>query len=66
MGATIGQLGEILNHHLRTHLSADSMVAAGQRLAAILERWYQEIAEEAWQSAALHPDETGWRVNGQT
>jgi len=66
VGATIGQLGEILNYHLRTHLSAGGMIAAWQRLAAILESWYEQIAEEARQSAVLHADETGWRMNGQT
>jgi len=66
VGATIGQLGEILKYHLRTHLSAGGMVAAWQRVAAILESWYEQIAEEARQSAVLHADETGWRMNGQT
>jgi transposase len=66
VGVTIGQLDEILHYHLRTHLSAGGMIKAWQKLAEILERWYEQIAEEARQSAVLHADETGWRVNGQT
>ena len=66
VGATIGQLREILGYHLHTHLSAGGLVKAWQRLATLLESWYEQIAEEARQAAVLHADETGWRVNGQT
>jgi hypothetical protein len=41
-------------------------VDAWRRLAEVLEVWYRQIAEEAKDSAHLHADETGWRVNGQT
>ena len=37
-----------------------------QRLAELLHGWYEQIREEALQSAVLHADETGWRVNGKT
>lgn len=66
VGVTIGQLGEILHYHLRTHLSAGGLIAGWQKLAEVLEHWYEQIADQARQSAVLHADETGWRVNGQT
>jgi transposase len=66
VGVTIGQLREVLSYHVHTHLSAGGLVAAWQRLAEILQRWYEEIAEQARTSAVLHADETGWRMNGKT
>jgi hypothetical protein len=35
-------------------------------LAKILDSWYEQIVQEALQSAVLHADETGWRVLGTT
>jgi len=66
LGLTIAQVVEILNHHLQTKLSEGGLVDAWRRLAELLVSWYEQIAEEAKQSAHLHADETGWRVNGQT
>jgi len=66
LGVTLDQLLDILQYHLRTKLSAGGLSAAWQRLADILTPWYQQIAQEAKQSAYLHADETGWRVQGQT
>ena len=36
------------------------------RLREILLAWYLEIQAQALDSAVLHADETGWRVNGKT
>jgi hypothetical protein len=36
------------------------------RLQAILFAWYEAIQTQALNSAVLHADETGWRVNGKT
>ena len=66
LGVTIDQILDILGHHLNTRLTAGGLVAAWQRLAVILESWYQQIAKEALKSAVLHADETGWRVLGRT
>jgi len=41
-------------------------VQAWQRVAELLSDWYEQIGVQAKQSAYLHADETGWRVNGQT
>jgi hypothetical protein len=66
LGVTLDQLIDILQFHLRTKLSAGGLIAAWQRLADILTPWYEQLAQEARQSAHLHADETGWRVQGQT
>jgi hypothetical protein len=66
LGVTIGQLLDILGYHLHTRLTAGGLVAMWLRLALILGPWYERIAAEAKDSAVLHADETGWRVNGQT
>ncbi|UCC32791.1 MAG: transposase [Phycisphaerales bacterium] len=42
------------------------MIDAWRRLAEVLSAWYEQIGQEAKNSAHLHGDETGWRVNGVT
>jgi len=66
LGVTLGQVRDILASHLHTSVTAGGLVDGWRRLAAALEPWYQQIAREAKDSAVLHADETGWRVNGQT
>jgi transposase len=66
VGVSISQVQELLGGQFSTHLSAGGLVAAWRRLAAILEPWYVQIADEARASAHLHADETGWRMNGRT
>lgn len=66
LGITIAQVIEILGYHLQTRLTSGGLIDAWRRLAEVLLEWYEQIAEEAKQSAVLHADETGWRVDGQT
>jgi len=66
LGVTIGQVRDILATHLHTNISAGGLLDGWRRLAGALEPWYQQIAGAAKDSAVLHGDETGWRVNGQT
>ena len=66
LGITIDQVVSILSHHLQTKLTPGGLVDMWQRVAVILEPWYQQIGEQARASVYLHADETGWRVNGQT
>ncbi len=65
LGVTIDQIIDILSYHLQTELTPGGLIDAWQRLSEILLAWYEQIAEEAKNSAYLHADETGWRVNGQ-
>jgi len=66
LGMTIDQIVDILGYHLQTKLTPGGLIDAWHRLAEVLEAWYAQIGEQAKQSAHLHADETGWRVNGQT
>lgn len=66
LGTTISQIVEIFNSHLQFKLTPGGMVQMWHRLAELLHCWYQQIQQAALQSAILHADETGWRVNGTT
>ena len=66
LGNTLSQIVEVFNHHLQFKLTPGGLIQMWHRLAALLEAWYQQIQREALDSAVLHGDETGWRVNGQT
>ena len=65
LGVTIDQIIDILSYHLQTELTPGGLINAWQRLSEILLEWYEQIAREAKNSAYLHADETGWRINGQ-
>lgn len=66
LGLTLGQTGQILDSHLNTPITAGGLISAWSRMADALEPWYQQIGEQLRQTACLHADETGWRVNGST
>lgn len=66
LGVTIGQTRDILAAHLHTNITAGGLVDGWRRLAAALSPWYEQIARQAKDSAVLHADETGWRIDGQT
>lgn len=66
LGHTLSQIVEVFNHHLQFKLTPGGLVAMWHRLAALLYAWYRQIQREVLDSALLHADETGWRVNGKT
>ena len=66
LGVTIAQIVSILGYHFQTKLTPGGLINAWHRLAEVLTAWYDQIGEQAKQSARLHADETGWRVNGVT
>jgi len=66
LGVTIGQTRDILASHLHATVTAGGLVDAWGRMAAALRPWYEQIAEQLRNTACLHADETGWRVDGQT
>lgn len=47
-------------------VSAGGLTLAWKRLAELLEGAYEEIGQAIRESAILHADETGWRINGVT
>lgn len=66
LGNTSRQIVEVFNHHLRLKLTDTGLLAMWHRLAGVLRPWYEQLREEALNSAVLHGDESGWRVNGKT
>ena len=66
LGTTLTQIIDVFNFQLQFKLSSGGLVLMWHRLREILLAWYLEIQARALESAVLHADETGWRVNGKT
>jgi transposase len=66
LGNTLSQIVEVFNFHLQMPVSPGGLMQMWYRLAEILYPWYEQIHREALDSAVLHGDESGWRVNGKT
>lgn len=66
LGNTLSQIIEVFNFHLALKLTCGGLLAMWYRLSEVLYPWYQQIHQEALQTAVLHAEETGWRVNGKT
>jgi transposase len=66
LGTTLAQIIDVFNFHLQCKLTAGGLVQMWRRLRAILLAWHLEIQTQALDSAVLHADETGWRVDGKT
>lgn len=66
LGTTIQQIIEVFGYHMQMELTPGGLVQMWHRLAEVLEPWYEQIHDQALDSAVLQGDETGWRVNGTT
>ena len=66
LGNTLSQVVEVFNFHLLMKVTPGGLVLMWRRLADMLDGWHEAIRSEALESAVLHADETGWRVNGKT
>ncbi len=66
LGNTLSQIVEVFNFHLQMKITAGGLVQMWYRLQELLFVWYEQIQHEALQSAVLHADESGWRVDGKT
>jgi len=66
LGNTLWQIVEVFNFHLQFQITPGGLVQMWQRLQELLYGWYEQIQQEALDSAVLHGDETGWRNDGQT
>lgn len=66
LGNTLSQVVDVFGFHLSLELTPGGLIQMWYRLQAVLYDWYWEIQAEALNSAVLHGDETGWRVNGKT
>lgn len=66
LGVTIGNLVSFFGITSLITVSKGYMSQAWRRLAEILKPYYEEIKEQARDSAVLNVDESGWRNNGVT
>lgn len=66
LGNTLSQIVDVFNFHLHMKISTGGLLQMWYRLQEILYPWYEQIQQQALNSAVLHADETGWRVNGKT
>ena len=66
LGNTTAQVVDVLNSLFHFPISPGGLTQMWARAADVLTPWYEQIAAEANNSAVLHADETGWRVNGET
>jgi transposase len=66
MGVSVNNLVKVLSVFLKFKISPGGLTQAWLNLAEILEPNYDSLGEEAANSAVLHADETGWRLNGVT
>jgi transposase len=66
LGNTLAQIIDVLGFHLQFRLTRGGLLQMWYRLQAVLYPWYEQIQRDALDSAVLHADETGWRVNGKT
>jgi transposase len=66
LGNTLSQVVDVFNYHLQLKLTPGGLIQQWYRLQEILYPWYEQLQAEALQSAVLHADETGWRVDGKT
>src|SRR5512142_176405 len=66
LGTTLAQIVDAFNFHLHFQLSPGGLVQMWHRLREVLLAWHLEIQAHALDSAVLHADETGWRVDGKT
>jgi hypothetical protein len=66
LGTTLAQIVEVFNFHLHSPPSPGGLVQMWHRLRAVLLARYPEIQARALDSAVLHADATGWRVDGKT
>jgi transposase len=66
LGSTLSQIVATFNYHLQMPISEGGLIEMWHRSAEVLTPWYEQLKKEALNSAVLHGDETGWRVNGRT
>ena len=57
---------DVFNFHMQLKITPGGLFQMFYRLQETIFPWYEQLHQEAMQSARLHADETGWRVAGQT
>ena len=66
LGLSIEQSRDLLGGHLQMDVTAGGLISAWRRMADAISPWYDAIHDQLLDTACLHADETGWRVDGAT
>lgn len=66
LGVSTGAIVRWLATICRLRVSKGGLTQAWRGLADVLQLAYEQLRQQAQQSAVLHADETGWRVSGRT
>lgn len=66
VGVSVNNLVKMLAVFSSFKISAGGLTQAWKNLAILLEPLYNDLGQKIAQSALLHADETGWRLNGST
>ena len=66
LGLSIEQSRDLLGGHLQMQITAGGLMSAWGRMAEAISPWYDAIHDQLLDTACLHADETGWRVDGAT
>jgi hypothetical protein len=66
VGVSVDHIVRLLSVMCSFPISAGGLTHAWKNLALLVEARYDQIGREIAQSAVLHADETGWRLNGRT
>jgi hypothetical protein len=66
IGISVQNIVRIVSVFFRLQVSTGGLTQAWRALAMLLEPCYDDIGQKVSTSAALHADETGWRLNGKT
>jgi transposase len=66
LGNTLSQIVDVFDFHLQLRITQGGLLHMWYRLAEILHPWYEQLRQDGLNSAVLHADESGWRVNGKT
>mgnify|MGYP000738480487 CR=1 FL=1 len=66
LGMTGSQITSVFNDLFHFPITEGGLFKIWHKVSDILVPWYDQIGEEILQSAVLHGDESGWRVDGQT
>ena len=66
VGVSVSNLVKMVSVFSSFKISAGGLTQAWKTLANLLMPLYDHLGRQAAQSAILHADETGWRLNGKT
>lgn len=65
-GLSYGKIADVLKEMADLQVSRSALCRAVQRLAKAAEPSYEKLVDNVRRSQVVYPDETGWRIGGQS